>query len=629
MQHVGSPEENVSPGGKKPNAVRQRTPDRQIDADEKSAEVRLIEAGIQAEGNSRKTPKKGTPLWVSEIALLRVLFDFAVSHPGVKYRESKNDGARPIKSFRQVATALRRRLERYYSSGPGAGHAIRITMPQQKYLLLFERNSAASGQTTANAAEFARLLVAACRERGLTRQEVERDFWTKWVGGPWRNSDFYKQAAAFSSAVNPKKQTTFIDSLNSRRIGLADMHSIGGLFNIHPLVFDPLLSIPLRQDAIQVRLDDGFFVPPEPKDVGANFDRKRARYSIPKQRLAQAQTAIVQLQLEKGAESDTHTHPGDELVLVIEGKVEFCLNDCGLSVVLEPGDYAHFYAEQTHSAVALEASRLFIIRSYQTEGPDSRQAMRREIDSCLESSKPLSALNKAWIRFLSSPGAHLGPAWVRDKIGLARLLRRIREYSSRHPTNDSRAWESGDMDVSAADLEEIATEYRVKPFLLHPYLFPSAPNVVVVKTSIDGSPLMMYPLSSMNPDDPKKHQFYAPRCNLACSDLSISEHVLAPGTSGFINEHPGLELLIPLSGAGTLYYQAGKDELETCRVSKDGEIYGHYSAEKPHFLRNTGTEDAKFLILRFHNDGQSARPSAPGRKGGIRSSKSDAARSAS
>ena len=57
--------------------------------------------------------------------------------------------------------------------------------------------------------------------------------------------------------------------------------------------------------------------------------------------------ALVVLDQHSGR-SDHHRHTGDEFLLVLEGQVEVSLKGMGLRERIVAGDYAHFYAEQSH-----------------------------------------------------------------------------------------------------------------------------------------------------------------------------------------------------------------------------------------------------------------------------------------
>src|SRR5580658_427482 len=191
-------------------------------------EVARIQEWIRAESSHLPKPKRGVAIWISQIDLLGVLMEAATEDPG---RSVHGDTlAKLFNSPRRVATCLRKAISRYRMSGPGADRPVQVRMPERKNLLEFERTGIAESHPThaywANAADFARLLVALCREERRTQEDVEREFWRKWVGGPGRESEFYAQAAAHYRPDNPRTQRVFIDGLKDRCIGLEDMHSI-------------------------------------------------------------------------------------------------------------------------------------------------------------------------------------------------------------------------------------------------------------------------------------------------------------------------------------------------------------------------------------------------------------------
>ncbi|HTF52835.1 MAG TPA: XRE family transcriptional regulator [Pseudonocardia sp.] len=79
---------------------------------------------------------------------------------------------------------------------------------------------------------------------------------------------------------------------------------------------------------------------------------------------------VIEYQLEPGVVDETSfSHPGEELVYVLEGKIELFLDD-GAGVVLAPGDSAHFDASRAHrfAAYGLDHSRHLLVAAYPHRG---------------------------------------------------------------------------------------------------------------------------------------------------------------------------------------------------------------------------------------------------------------------
>jgi quercetin dioxygenase-like cupin family protein len=82
---------------------------------------------------------------------------------------------------------------------------------------------------------------------------------------------------------------------------------------------------------------------------------------------------VIEYQLEPGVVDETSfSHPGEELVYVLEGKIELFLDD-GAGVVLAPGDSAHFDASRAHrfAAYGLDHSRHLLVAAYPHRGSGS------------------------------------------------------------------------------------------------------------------------------------------------------------------------------------------------------------------------------------------------------------------
>lgn len=85
------------------------------------------------------------------------------------------------------------------------------------------------------------------------------------------------------------------------------------------------------------------------------------------------QLEVIEYQLEPGVVDHTSfSHPGEELVYVLEGEIELFLDDAA-GVVLSPGDSAHFDATRTHrfAAYGLDRARHLLVAAYPHRGSRS------------------------------------------------------------------------------------------------------------------------------------------------------------------------------------------------------------------------------------------------------------------
>ncbi|NSL89378.1 cupin domain-containing protein [Chitinophaga solisilvae] len=64
--------------------------------------------------------------------------------------------------------------------------------------------------------------------------------------------------------------------------------------------------------------------------------------------------------MQQGQQIPPHTSPADAMVLVVEGKIAFMLNE--EVTVLEKGDVLTFHANEIHALQALETARFLLIK---------------------------------------------------------------------------------------------------------------------------------------------------------------------------------------------------------------------------------------------------------------------------
>jgi quercetin dioxygenase-like cupin family protein len=406
------------------------------------------------------------------------------------------------------------------------------------------------------------------------------------------------------------------------RMSNGDLEAIADTWGIPKLMLDPLLSERVDEVCLVEALK-------ESEPVGRAGMAKygtRAHYRIPKRKLRDTEeVAIVHLELEPedkvepGGHSDSHTHCGDELLFVLgEGTVEVRLEDSGLWTRLGPGGYVHFYAEQRHSAwnIGPKPVRLFIIRFYQLESPGTRFAYLEALKATNPNRNLISRVveeTKAALAPFDMRDGQTDSAEIRDRFGLARLLKRVCGPEFRGKGNDlsrqdladraaaqqlsyKRSWfdrlHHGQAEVPVADVPVLAKKiYEIEPMLLYDFVFPVQRNAVAVRWPDDFRPVPESFLGAAGVS------YQVPCRRLAHSDIAIARLQLEPGAStpADRHRHPGQELLVPLQGVCEVRFGNVRAPLDA-REHR----YAHYLSHREHQVVNVGTEPAEHLVLRFY-----------------------------
>lgn len=239
----------------------------------------------------------------------------------------------------------------------------------------------------------------------------------------------------------------------------------------------------------------------------------------------------------KQGESDKHWHPGDELLLVLDGAIDLVLEDNGIVIQrLRKWDYAHFRAEQSHhvrNRSSNAEAHILILRLNQIQGGYRRKIAKdlatfvgllKNASKANLSSKDTANLQglldnglMSWLhgrnqQYLS--GHSLGDGFIRDFSGLGGFLRRNGLTNGRcNPTaigtaidahlkdktcivtdkkrkvlttvkNRAARLFSGEIEPGAnkEHLHVLADCTGIPRFLFYQFLFPRIPHLVVLRS---------------------------------------------------------------------------------------------------------------------------------------------------
>jgi quercetin dioxygenase-like cupin family protein len=396
-----------------------------------------------------------------------------------------------------------------------------------------------------------------------------------------------------------------------------DLLSYG--YGVHPLLMDSLLS-KSTNELVLLKPSENFFI------VGEEGERSygvKARYGVPVQSLEDASSvSIVHLRLDPKGFSDTHSHPGDELLLVLTGSAEVLLLDTGLRTRLNSGDYLHFYAEHEHFAINSETEpaemlvvrfqhsrrRADLVKSLQASksDPSDVQAVHREFLSVLapqpywNPSLPLSEdvvdrLNLGrFLQLACEPKVRL-----EGRLTLNELAKRGKPYGIGRSRIDR--IHHGRSPVSQRDLVALAKIHELAPVLLCDFLCPALSGAIAVRTRPDSQiECLMDSDMRLIPEEflPKSKAVYQIPCRrLANTDTAIATLRLPPGAKSPENRHPGHEILIPLKGEVRLRLANGNVDKPV--AANRGE-FAHFRSQRDHWVENSSDEDAEVLVLRIH-----------------------------
>lgn len=384
----------------------------------------------------------------------------------------------------------------------------------------------------------------------------------------------------------------------------AELDIISESYGISSLILQSLRSKPHNRLCLTHSLKQ--FVPTA-KKFGKNAD-----YFVPSAKIVGTEDVqIVYATILPGGRSDTHAHPGEELLFVLEGEIETRLENSGFWTRLGKGEYIHFYSEQVHTVhnISSQLARIFIIRCYQFEWSGVRQWLKK-----LNVEKPPRNLvrrvlyeMKGSLRFDMRVQTKPADAVI-DRFGFGRLLKklcaerfrgegnhlRVKDLAERgrpYDINQSKIdrMHNGLALVTSEELTIIAQLYDVEPFLFYDFLFPAFRNAVVVRPPDD----MSLVHDDFNPSS--EARYYVPIRRLAESDVAIAVLELPPHTSSPMNGHPGYELLLPLSGGVVLHLA---DEIIPIVV--DEHLFAHFASDQQHRVANEDSEPASVLVVRFY-----------------------------
>ena len=512
---------------------------------------------------------------------------------------------------------LRARLEYFYSRyPPAAGGRLRIDKGTN---WITARDSSQRPDTwdSVSAAEFARLVIAICELKGITREERARRF-REWIDRPHEGAIW-----GAASVKKPSDFDQFFETLNERiPVSHSDFRDLAGVFEIPSLLLDPLLSqIARGQRLLALNLHDDFV---NAMTAAAGQTGFRSTYYIAKRRLPASDAAFVRVRLDPGGYSSDHEHPGDELLLVLDGRVEIRFGVSGVSTQLKAGDFIHFYAEQRHIVENHDrnsAAELFIVRFYQLAHQGTRQAILRAIEADLRQKKPLSCEAEGWLRQMLPIYRVTTTNEIRDRLALARFLERWNDRPQAIPVSEQRARakelgitteqldliESGENPGTNLALRAVAHIYDADQFLLANFRYPAVHGAVVVRggdgpTGLENQVGGVARVALDGEND--RLSYYVPTSNLSCSDISMSRVVVPPGGSTGFNAHPGFECVLLVNGSVEVWYE---DEPQPqCVLELSGRRLAHYDSQHLHKVMNRSDHsDATFWVIRFLRDGSS------------------------
>jgi quercetin dioxygenase-like cupin family protein len=545
-------------------------------------------------------------------------------------------------SLSNVATTanhLRLHLAEFYKH-EGASHLLRFDMPVRTYLVTVTETQDGSDYATERETNhgislgtFRTFIEELAEFEGIDSKDLDART-AQWI-------PTYEDAKELGH-----DQRTFahlFDHLDKRnkQLTFSQMRDFAIRMGIHALMLDPLLSEPVKTPCLLLDLESTTSTPSSA--LHGRFRRVvgrtntsiygKAQYSIPEKRLAETDAAFVYVVLPPGDGSDAHHHPNDELIVVLTGRVELVLIDSGVRIELHEGDYAHFNADQNHTARNLtsDPASMFVIRFYHLGVPNTRQAMRHSLRAATRQQTPrrLDDDTWAWIqetaaqrpRFSRSLDSDTIPDRVENSIGLARLLSRLPLPKKTHfkkrinRTLTPEQWLSelqfDRIDTPVRRIRDIEAVYEAYNLLLADFIFPSVPREVVVRRDesfrdwADAAAIAKRVFETSA--DPGVH-YEIPKRSLSCSDVSIAMLSLEVGRNTISNSHPGYELLLPLHG--TVRVERNGELM--CTVSK-GQV-AHYDSETPHLVSNKSSERAEMIVIRFFREDRFGASKAPAKK---------------
>lgn len=391
-------------------------------------------------------------------------------------------------------------------------------------------------------------------------------------------------------------------------------------YDIPYLMLDPLISEVCTGHCLLERLPDFHVTSLEDRP---HYGRDSV-YGVPRKRLSGTDAAFVRLRLDPGGRSDTHDHPGDELLFVLDGTLEVRADNYGLRTPLGAGDYIHFYAEQPHSAwnVSTETAKAIIIRFYQLMHGGTRRKILRDLETVRGELRRLEAklspsgkrlfldVVDPWLSETTGDpvGKVVTPNEILDPVGLSHLIQyelhrtpgpALQNFvamaeSSGYSRKRDALWKflTGKRvrDSGRHDLDQLARVFDLPQILFYGFMFPPVPNFVVVHRNDD-----LVGFSGPEAGLLEGATYQLPCRSLAGSDIAMTFVSLRPGGASPENRHPGFELVLPLKGTVEVRFKHGTQ----CTVRSEAQEYAHFRSDIEHTLVNVGPEEATLFLVRF------------------------------
>jgi mannose-6-phosphate isomerase-like protein (cupin superfamily) len=594
------------------------------------------EVAIRLPGHSKDLFEICAEMTVAEERVNREILGIEIS------KRDRRDGKKLEKSppsseaVGTAASKLRTDLDDYYNQSCAGEEGFRFFVEPETFKVTYEQRRSFPPVDE----HFNERKIPGPRFTALMRALCE--------AGPLEPSELNERACEWAQTnriqTRLKPKSAFDDLMawieSQSPLGLSTLRELASRMDIHPLLLDPLVASDAEENEHCLILDLKNFIRIEPVDPSHG---KNAHYAVQPKRLSGASGSLVYLNLDPKREpdsfpghSDSHSHPGEELMMPLEGSVEVRLDESGMRVLLEPGQVIHFYAEQKHSAWNVQPDTralVLVVRSYPTNDsasgvPPSRPRMRKEVHRALIDGTTLSSSAKAWVLQTMTDRASRDvhgdvPDEIRDQPGLARLLRRLglptgmdertflgkvwplaepAERSALTPpeTMEEFLWnlESRSVKFSRPAIEKLAELYKNRLYksILLRYMFPAAAGAIVFRPHDDADSAGSQNIPRSLPALPQGYSI--PTRNLAVSDIDIVNITLRPATGTLINFHLGWEVIVPLDGSATIEMDP-EGSAKSYEVSIKNDTIAYFRSDVPHRVSNSSDVDCRLLALRF------------------------------
>jgi quercetin dioxygenase-like cupin family protein len=427
-------------------------------------------------------------------------------------------------------------------------------------------------------------------------------------------------------------------------------------YSVPRLMVDSLLSRQVTSPFLRQGFQDGYKLKgsSEENDYG-----KHTVYTVPQEKLDGTDPVFVLLELKKENSepgySRTHEHPGDELMLVLEGAIEVRLKN-RTPEILQAGDYIHFYAEQSHAAFlapGANQARVFIIRFYQLEGGGSRRRfqvnLKKLVDELSKKKWSLAKIRRSFeevearLRELTHEPSQTeaNQENVLDWAGLGRQFRAflkmlkltydemlLRAAERQIELNRTRLSQLVQGKVLRQKMKWVYSLVEllgdhIPPILFAGFAYPPASEFVIVRKNKEDLVTV-----SADVNAPPNAEYQVPRRVLAGSDIAITFLQLIPKSRASLtdarerssqttdsndapslvegaspwNRHPGFELIYPLQGRVQVEYAAeGEGPNQYHIVDSALGQYAHYRSDRKHRVVVVGDQPAELFVVRFMN----------------------------